>query len=138
MFYMETKSPNNEVYFLADHLYMYVYTEMMEARVQFQFYNVGTSGWDLHIPREKWLNYLQTVETLFRCLVLQHLIWVCTVCQLPFYGSPDYNGLNLLKLQGKSFTRWHYEIFFLFYTENRIRHFLHIVSLLYCTQTKKL
>ena len=19
--------------------------------------------------------------------------WVCTVCQLPFYGSPDYNGL---------------------------------------------
>ena len=21
-------------------------------------------------------------------------LWVCTVCQLPFYGSPDYNGLN--------------------------------------------
>ena len=26
--------------------------------------------------------------------ILQHLIWVCTVCQLPFYGSSDYNGLK--------------------------------------------
>ena len=51
--------------------------------------------WDLHIPREKWLNYLQTVETLIRGCVLQHLIWVCTVCQLPFYGSPNYNGLRI-------------------------------------------
>ena len=25
--------------------------------------------------------------------VLRRLNWVCTVCQLPFYGSPDYNGL---------------------------------------------
>ena len=25
---------------------------------------------------------------------LQLLIWVCTVCQLPFYGSPDYSGLK--------------------------------------------
>ena len=41
--------------------------------------------WDLHIPREKWLNYLQTVETLIRR---------CTVCQIPFYGSPCYNGLK--------------------------------------------
>ena len=49
--------------------------------------------WDLHIPTEKWLNYLQTVETLIRRRVLRRLIWVCTVCQLPFYGSPDYNGL---------------------------------------------
>ena len=40
--------------------------------------------WDLYIPREKWLNYLQTVETLIRCRILRHLIWVCTVCQLPF------------------------------------------------------
>ena len=22
-------------------------------------------------------------------------IWVCTVCQVPFYGSPNYNGLNI-------------------------------------------
>ena len=54
-----------------------------------------TRLWDLHILREKWLNYLQTVETVIRCCILQHLIWVCTVCQSPFYGSPDYNGLNI-------------------------------------------
>ena len=34
------------------------------------------------------------METLIRCCVLWHLIWVCTVCQLHSYGSPDYNGLN--------------------------------------------
>ena len=50
--------------------------------------------WDLHIPREKWLNYLQTVETLIRRRILRHLIWVCTVCQVPFYGYPDHNGLR--------------------------------------------
>ena len=41
---------------------------------------------DLDIPRENWLNYWQTVETLIRCRILQHLIWVCTVCQVPFWG----------------------------------------------------
>ena len=35
---------------------------------------------------------LQTVETLIRCHILQQLIWVCTVCELSFYGSPKYNG----------------------------------------------
>ena len=39
---------------------------------------------DLDIPREKWVNYLQTVETLIKCHVLQCLIWVYTVCQVPF------------------------------------------------------
>ena len=34
------------------------------------------------------------METMIRRCVLRRLIWVCTVCQLPFYGSPDYNGLN--------------------------------------------
>ena len=48
---------------------------------------------NLNIPRKKWLNYLQTVETLIRCHILRHLFGVCTVCQLLFYGSPDYNGL---------------------------------------------
>ena len=48
--------------------------------------------WNLHIPKEKWLTYLQTVETLIRRRILRRLIWVCTVCQLPFYGSPDYKG----------------------------------------------
>ena len=49
---------------------------------------------DLHIPREKWLNHLQTVDTLIRCHILWHLIWVCTVCQLLFLGSLDYTGLT--------------------------------------------
>ena len=39
---------------------------------------------DLDIPRENWLTIC----------ILQCLIWVCTVCQLPFKGSPDYNGLT--------------------------------------------
>ena len=38
------------------------------------------------------LNDLQTEQTQIRCRRMRHLIWVCTVCQLPFYGSPDYNG----------------------------------------------
>ena len=50
--------------------------------------------WYLHIPREQWLNYLQKVEILIRHRIL-HLIWVCTVCQLPFYRSPNYNGLRV-------------------------------------------
>ena len=55
---------------------------------------LGTSGYEIHIFLEKWLNYLQTGETLIRSRILRRLIWVCTVCQLPFYGSPDYNGLK--------------------------------------------
>ena len=35
----------------------------------------------LDIPREKELNYLQTVKT----RRMERLIWVCTVCQLPFW-----------------------------------------------------
>ena len=38
---------------------------------------------DLDIPREKWLNCLQTVETLITRRILRRLIWVCTVRQLP-------------------------------------------------------
>ena len=38
--------------------------------------------------------HMQAVETLIRRRILRSLIWVCTVCQLPFYGSPDYNGLK--------------------------------------------
>ena len=54
---------------------------------------LGMSGYEIYIFLEKkWLNYLQTVETLIRFCILRRLIWVCTVCQLPFYGSPDYNG----------------------------------------------
>ena len=56
---------------------------------------LGTPGYEIYIFLEKkWLNYLQTVETLIRRRVLRRLIWVCTICYLPFYGSPDYNGLS--------------------------------------------
>ena len=41
---------------------------------------LGMSGYEIDIPREKWLNYLQTVETHIRRHVLWRLIWVCTVC----------------------------------------------------------
>ena len=34
---------------------------------------------------EKLLNYLQIVKTLIKCSILQHLIWVYTVCLLPFF-----------------------------------------------------
>ena len=39
---------------------------------------------DLDIPKEKWLLYLQTVETQISGCILRGLIWVCTFCQLPF------------------------------------------------------
>ena len=45
---------------------------------------LGTTGYELDIRREKWLNYLQTVETMISRRIPRHLIWVCTVCQLPF------------------------------------------------------
>ena len=48
----------------------------------FNFKHVRLS--DLNSSREKWLNYMQKEETLLtRCHILQCLIWVCTVCQLP-------------------------------------------------------
>ena len=34
------------------------------------------------------------MATLIRHRVLWRLIRVCTVCKLPFYGSPDYSGLQ--------------------------------------------
>ena len=36
--------------------------------------------YDVDITKEKWLNYLQTVETLIKIRILRRLIWVCTVC----------------------------------------------------------
>ena len=39
---------------------------------------------DLDGPKGKWLNYWQTVETLIRRRVLRRLIWVSTICQIPF------------------------------------------------------
>ena len=47
--------------------------------------------WDLHTLREKWLNYLQTVETQIR-----RRVWSrpALFANYPLYGSPDYYGLN--------------------------------------------
>ena len=61
------------------------------TRAQFNF----RYDWlcDIDIPREKKLNYLQTVQTLIRHCILRHLI--STVCQLPFWGSPDLNWLTV-------------------------------------------
>ena len=53
---------------------------------------------DLYIPRKKWLNGLQTVETLTRRRVLRRLTWVCTVCQLP---SLRVSRLQWVKWQQK-------------------------------------
>ena len=39
--------------------------------------------YDTDIPKEKCLNYLQTVVILIRRRVLRRLILICTVCQLP-------------------------------------------------------
>ena len=35
---------------------------------------------------------------------MRRLIWVCTVCQIHFYGSPNYSGLNFSQLGGS--VRW--------------------------------
>ena len=47
---------------------------------------------DLDIPREKWLNYLQTVENLIRCYTAQCRVWVCIVCQLSSRGLQTKMG----------------------------------------------
>ena len=39
------------------------------------------------------LHLLQTVRTLFGRHVLQHLIWVYTVCLYPYHGTLGINGL---------------------------------------------
>ena len=52
------------------------------------------------------------METLIRRRILQRLIWVCTVCQLPFYGSPDYNSLPLpLSRKIQQMTNWYFSHF---------------------------
>ena len=72
--------------------------------------------YDVDILKEKWLNYLQTVET---------LIWVCIFCQLPIQGSLDYSGL-MLSMLSKISADSQLEIFLLllFFSDNRISHFI--------------
>ena len=50
---------------------------------------------NLDIPREVWVNYLQTVETRIRHRILRQLIWVCTFASYPFRVS-GYDGLTTL------------------------------------------
>ena len=53
------------------------------GRVYFRYVRL----YDVDIPKEKWFNYLQTVETLIRWSIMLCLIWFCTVCHLPFRVS---------------------------------------------------
>ena len=46
----------------------------------------------MYIFLEKKPNCLQTVVTQIRCRVQRRLIWVCTVCQLPFRGIQNTMG----------------------------------------------
>ena len=55
--------------------------------------------------------------------VLRRLIWVCTVCQVLFYGSPDYNGLICCMLEANSQDEKLSDIF-LSFLENGAGHFI--------------
>ena len=68
------------------------------------------------------------METLVRRRILRRLIWVCTVCQLPFQGFQDYNGLTLITLCAKSLDD-KLMMFFLFLPENRLWNFMQSVPL---------
>ena len=50
------------------------------------------SGYDIYIFLEKKMAKL-LANSGDPDRILRHLIRICTVCQLPFYSSPDYNGL---------------------------------------------
>ena len=56
------------------------------------------------------------------------MIWVCTDCQLPFYGSPDYNGLNGATVvnQMQMLKCFEYKEFLIFKTIN-----IHVMITLY-------
>ena len=41
----------------------------------------------------------QTVQRQVRCCMMQHLIWVCTVCLGPFYRTLGSNGLIIVSGQ---------------------------------------
>ena len=74
------------LFLLENMLYVLIKTHpqylLEESNFNFRFSRL----WDIDIPGEKWINYLQTMETLIRCRILQCLICVCTVCLLPFKG----------------------------------------------------
>ena len=113
---------------------------MQSAKMDFR-YAVSTGRIIMHISQKT-------------ICILRWLIWVCTVCQLPFYGSPDYNRL-MLSMLGKTFSRSYSEFFskktmetiwmkcqillsgknketisVCLISKNRIWHFIQIVSLI--------
>ena len=86
--------------------------------------------WDIHIPREKWLNYLQTVETLIRCRVLRRLINAASdlgLHCLPFTPL-RVSRLQWFKAQSKICSRWHF-LKKIFFFGNKPWNFMWIVCL---------
>ena len=54
---------------------------------------------------------MQTALTLIRRRDLRRLIWVTSVCQCPFYGTPGINGLTISTL-GINFSTRRFVVFF--------------------------
>ena len=72
---------------------------------------LGMSVCDFDISREKkkWLKYLQTMETLIRRRNMRRLIWVFTVCQLPFWSLQTKSWFrNMLYLEIRHLERYSY------------------------------
>ena len=59
-------------------------TEWTPHTIYWKIIISSMSGYVIYVFLEKKMADLQTVETLIRRHVLRHLIWVCTVCLLPF------------------------------------------------------
>ena len=66
------------------------------GRVQFQF-KVYQAMWLIYSNRQMANLFVNSgdLDHIGRC-TLWGLIWVCTVCQLPIWRSPDKNGLIIL------------------------------------------
>ena len=84
---------NDQTFYINPLKTEYTLTHYILEESIFDFSNVRLN--DTDIPEEKWLNYLQTVEILIRRRVLRRLIGVCSVSQLPVFGSPVFSGLTL-------------------------------------------
>ena len=56
---------------------------------------LGISGYTIKIFLDKNGQTINKLKTLIRHRRMR-LLWVCTVCQIPFYGSPDYNPTSIL------------------------------------------
>ena len=63
--------------------------------------------YNIDILKEKWLNYLQTVETVIRRRVPRRLIWVCTVYQLPVYHTGYRDTTNTTGYNERSWKSEH-------------------------------